>query len=188
MTIIGVIASSITGGLGGAGFYESIATGTGNGSSNTITFSNIPQTYAHLQIRGVNRGTATGSFFSTNISMRINNDSTSVYNFQEIYGNGVGISAFASASNWVMETAGSTWATNNFIPSIFDILDYTSTNKAKTIRSIWAGIDMGNNGAAAQTSLFYSASPAAITRLDLIINSGNFATGTQFALYGIKVA
>jgi len=31
--------------------YESIASATGTGSSNTITLSSIPSTYKHLQLR-----------------------------------------------------------------------------------------------------------------------------------------
>lgn len=188
MTIIGVIASSITGGLGGAGTYESIATATANGTSNTITFTSIPQTYAHLEVRALARTSATGNFGTAQVNLRINNDSASVYNAQELYGNGTGVNAFAAAQGLVMEVPGTTFGANLFSYAIMDILDYTSTNKAKTIRTTFGGVDMSNNGYAAQTSMFYSATPAAITRLDFILNTGNFIVGSQFALYGIKAA
>ena len=53
-SLIGVIASS--GGAAAAGTaYESIATVTvGAGGSSSVTFSSIPSTYQHLQIRYIN--------------------------------------------------------------------------------------------------------------------------------------
>ena len=49
MPIIGVIASSR---LGAAGDFESIATvSVGSGGAANVEFTNIPNTYSHLQIR-----------------------------------------------------------------------------------------------------------------------------------------
>ena len=60
------------------GYFESIATINGTGASGTLTFSSIPSTYAHLQIRGILRsdGAGTGGVFP---NMRFNNDTSSNY-------------------------------------------------------------------------------------------------------------
>jgi hypothetical protein len=51
MPILGIIASAITGNLVTTS-YESIETVTvGSGGSATVTFSSIPATYTHLQIK-----------------------------------------------------------------------------------------------------------------------------------------
>jgi len=57
------------------GSYESIASASGTGSSGTITFSSIPSTYTHLQIRGIGRN----SYPSTQVNVRFNSDTGSNY-------------------------------------------------------------------------------------------------------------
>ena len=57
--------------------FDSIASATGTGSSGTITFSSIPQTYKHLQIRGIGRLDVVTGGVSTRI--RLNGDTTSNY-------------------------------------------------------------------------------------------------------------
>jgi hypothetical protein len=52
MPILGIISSQISGHLfAPSGAYDSIATVSGTGSSGTISFTSIPSTYTHLQIR-----------------------------------------------------------------------------------------------------------------------------------------
>jgi hypothetical protein len=71
-----------------------------------------------------------------------------------------------------------------------DILDYTSTTKAKTLRTL-AGYNAnttdttGNN--ISLTSGLWFKTPEAITSIDIICdNSQSFIAGSTFALYGIK--
>ena len=69
---------------------------------------------------------------------------------------------------------------------IFDILDYTNTNKNTTTRAL-----TGNetNGTAGQAILFSSGNwrnTAAITSILIYPSSGNFSQYSSFALYGIK--
>ena len=64
------------GAASGAGTsFESIATATGTGSSGTITFSSIPSTFKHLQIRGISRNSAN----SIGALMQYNSDTGSNY-------------------------------------------------------------------------------------------------------------
>jgi len=80
MPILGITASQITGRLSapdtGAMFPLGMVQ-VGSGGSATISFTSIPSTYKHLQIRGIARNTSGSGFNKMNI--RFNSDSGSVY-------------------------------------------------------------------------------------------------------------
>jgi hypothetical protein len=168
--------------------YESIATGSGTGSSNTISFSSIPSTYKHLQIRGIVKSTTSGSSFSS-VGFNVNSDTSSSYTRHILYGNGANPALAYGAG------AGTTWYigandfptagyTSIFGAHILDILDYTDTNKNTTVRAL-TGCDVNGAGEIALSSTVFLKTNA-ITSIQLVSASGNFATGTQYALYGIK--
>lgn len=168
--------------------FESIATATGTGSSGTITFSSIPSTYQHLQIRVMTRSSSTGR----NIQVRFNSDTGSNYAQHNLRGNGSTAAAAGSASTTEIEAgwiATSADATNVMGVSLIDVHDYASTTKNKTLRAI-SGLD--NNGGTTNERIYlYSGlwmNTAAINSISLISNSGNWTTASTFALYGIKGA
>jgi hypothetical protein len=71
---------------------------------------------------------------------------------------------------------------------VVDILDYASTSKNKTIRTL-SGADInGAGGDLRLSSGLWFATPAAITSITLYANGGSsdFAQYSSFALYGIK--
>jgi hypothetical protein len=73
---------------------------------------------------------------------------------------------------------------NIFYASILDILDYSDTNKFKTIRSL-NGVDYnGSGGIALSSSLYRSTNP--ITTINLYAAGGLIAQYSRFSLYGIK--
>jgi hypothetical protein len=178
--MLGIMASQISGHL--SSFY-SIATVTGTGSNSTITFSSIPSTYSHLQIRYSALAVTGGN----NINIRFNGVSTSVYSQHTLTGNGSSASATGSGSttNLYGDVGGVTGAgTTKPLVSIFDVINYASTTKYKTVRAI-AGIDNNGSGAIALTSGSWQ-STSAITSITLDQGGDSFATGSTFALYGIK--
>jgi hypothetical protein len=73
----------------------------------------------------------------------------------------------------------------NFGGFIVDILDYTSTNKNKTIRCL-CGFDANGSGNLGLVSGLWRNSGSAITSLELFPQSGVIAQYSSFALYGIK--
>ena len=111
------------------GYFESIATVTvGSGGSSTITFSSIPGTYAHLQIRAtLKQSTGNGAF------ARFNSDTGNNYARHRLIGTGSAAGAFGEASQNKVQIN-----TSQGYPSfgvfIMDILDYANTNKYKTER------------------------------------------------------
>ena len=168
--------------------YESIVTATGTGSSGTITFSSIPSTYKHLQIRVMTRSSSVGR----NIQVRFNSDTGANYAQHNMRGNGSTVAAAGSASvteieaGWIATSAD---AANVMGVSLIDVHDYASTSKNKTLRAI-SGLD--NNGGTTNERIYlYSGlwmNTAAINSISLISNSGNWTTSSVFSLYGIKGA
>lgn len=68
------------------GSYESIQTVTVGTATSTMTFTSIPSTYTHLQIRGMLNGTAAGTY--NNVRMGFNSDGGANYSSHVLYGDG----------------------------------------------------------------------------------------------------
>jgi hypothetical protein len=161
--------------------YESIATTTvGAGGASTITFSSIPSTYKHLQIRGSVLLTA-----ANNLRMQVNGDTGSNYSWHQLIGSG-GAATASAAINTVFMVYGYYAGTANASEAVvMDILDYADTNKNKTIRTL-EGNDI--NGAGGYVGLWSGnwRSTSAINSISLILPSGLFDINAKVALYGIK--
>jgi hypothetical protein len=178
--------NTIIGLLGGADAptdYESIATISGAGAART--FTSIPQTYSHLQLRILLRDTSAAN--PSDAFIRLNGDTGSNYVYHYLRGNGSAAQAAAATAQGFMVTGyvpGSTQLTNNYGSVIIDILDYTNTNKNTTVRSL-GGYD--NNGSGI-VSLFSGLwlNTAAITSIQAGAAYQSDDTYTQLALYGIK--
>ena len=69
-----------------AGAYFPLGEFTLSSAQTTVTFSNIPQTYTHLQLRSIARGTATGTS-GVDLYLTFNNNTTG-YNGHQLYGDG----------------------------------------------------------------------------------------------------
>lgn len=177
MLIHGVIASSYKAG----GSFESIATVTGNGSSTSLTFSSIPSTYKHLQIRALGRNSSG--------YIRFNSDTGSNYARHWLRGNGTTASAIGGASQTEMygfEFTDNSDTANIYGAGVIDIHDYASTSKYKTIRSL-TGADKNGSGSIYLFSGLWM-NTAAITSITIYSAANAPTTDTKFALYGIKGA
>ena len=187
---------AITAGLYGTGVppvtnsYESISTINVSTSVSSVTFSSIPSTYKHLQIRAMSRANTAGErnnlFYLT-----YNGDTAANYSWHALDGNGASIYGEGAGSQSIARTGQSTAAaalSGNMGVAIIDILDYASTDKYKTLKSL-TGFD--NNGAG---ELYFNStnwrSLSAVTSITLNAFQGNgassFVSPSQFALYGIK--
>jgi hypothetical protein len=184
MPILGIIASSVTGGLV-TGAYESIDTDTPSGTA-TVSFTSIPATYKHLQIRiSALTSSGGGSFRGT-----LNGDTTSA-NYIGQYLDGTGSSVFAGTNSGVgWMSLGMTY--NGMVTTypnvtIIDIIDYASTTKYKTVRS-FAGADNNASGGSVDLVSGLWMSTSAVNRVDIVTGSGQYQTGSTVSLYGIKGA
>jgi hypothetical protein len=172
--------------------YFSIASTRLTSPQSTVTFSNIPQDYTHLQVR-VN-GRSTGPYTYSSFYMNFNSDNTNVYSFSALYGDGSTAAASSRGLAGDNTTVCQNIAGNYSIALttgvvIADILDYKNTNKFKTTRSSGG---FSNNGLGSPKSTIninasYYASTSAITSITFATD-GTFNTYTQISLYGIKGA
>jgi hypothetical protein len=178
--------------VAGVASFESIATTTGSGSSGAITFSSIPGTFKHLQIRFKARQTQSGRSDLADFWVTFNGSSAADYSYHNFLNNGGSISSQNGINQTYMVcsnalTRGASTA-DTFGFGIIDILDYASTSKNKTLR-YFGGSDAVSSidyGLALTSANWRSTS--AITSITLTEQTGfgNITTTSNFALYGIK--
>jgi hypothetical protein len=181
MIPLGILATAGAGGSAGAGSYELIETLNGTGSSATITFSSIPQTYKHLQIRFAATDVAS-SYGGLNV--RVNGVTTSTYSRHSMWGNQSSLSVSTGGSQSYIRIHGAyAGVTTSPTVGIVDIANYTSSAVNKTIRSF-----VGTRGDYGEVSLCsgFLPSTTAITSVTMFIDFGLYSSATRFSLYGIK--
>jgi hypothetical protein len=173
--------------------FESIATFTGNGTASTYTFSSIPSTYKHLQIRYQWIGDVNAT--NDNLRMQWNGSTYAGYVSHILYGDGTNKGAASSVGNveFPIGAYGVLGSTTYPCVGIIDIQNANVNGVYKTFRSI-SGSDkngttsVGTAGIELDSGFYdiYGGDTARISSITLKIGGGNFATGTTFALYGIK--
>ncbi len=170
--------------LGPFGSYDSLGTVTvGSGGVASITFTGIPATYKHLQVRVSALTAASGKVMVA----RFNSDSSASYTWHFLNGQGTTASAGNSTGNTYSRFFGQNIGTNTTNPSVsvIDILDYANTNKYKTMRALSGSDNNGSGEVALESSLWINTS--AISTITILLNdSSNFSQYSTFALYGIK--
>jgi hypothetical protein len=155
--------------------FDSIASSAGGSTS--ITFSSIPQTYNHLQVRVMCKTTSAGD-----LEFRFNGDSGN--NYTRHYFGSEGASSFSGGSiSANIGYVGYNPSNVYFQLAILDILDYKSTNKYKTVRS-FVGIDANGSGYVYQTGCMWL-STSAINQIVFTNNGNTYNSNSSFALYGI---
>lgn len=169
-------------------YMEPIATMlVGSGGTATVTFSNIPQIYKHLQIRSIGHFQGTANSY-LNAQMQFNGDTGSNYSYHRLFVNGssVSVSSDYSASTNRINTP---WFpddtyTSNYAPQIVDILDYTNLYKYKTVKTL-GGFDGNGSGLVGLFSgLWMNTAP--VTSITITIPSNTISQHSRFSLYGIR--
>lgn len=177
-----------------AAYFESIATVTTTSSQSSAVFTNIPQTYKHLQIRILSRGTKTAN---TDGQYMRYNDSTSGYVFGggRFMGTNNG-SGTLTESPWIgVSTAGVTIgqlvqanATSQVRnATVIDIPNYASTNNYKISKAIDG---FNSNGTAGTYVGMFSGmwqNTSAITKIEIFPGApSSYPANCVIALYGIR--
>lgn len=156
-------------------------------SSSTVTFSNIPQNYEHLQIRSISRSDR--AVTAQSVWIQFNSDAGTNYSWHALESDGSSVSANAGANQQLIisgVTTGTSATSGIYCPAIVDILDYSNTNKYKTVRAL-SGYELNGSGGVT----YYSGNwrnTTAITSITFIAPSNSFIQYSHFALYGIKRA
>jgi len=149
--------------------YIPLATVTLGSSTGTITFSSIPATYRDLIL--VCQYTN-----DSNPVIRFNSDSGNNYAYVRMYGSGSSAASDSGGSEASIAIATGSASTGQ--TSVIQIMDYSATDKHKTV--------LIRNGLA---STFVNASAnrwantAAIT--SVLFTQGTYGTGSTFSLYGV---
>lgn len=165
------------------GYYESIAVATvdSSGAAN-ITFSNIPQNYTHLQIRGSIRG---GN--EAGVSAAFNG---STGNGHTLFGGNSARGSFVESG--VIPIGGTPNSANSssvFGALICDILDYSRTTKFKTTRSLYGtGMNVSGNTYVMFSSGLWQSTSAITSIVVTLGGSASFAENSRLSLYGIRGA
>ena len=181
MPIVGQFGSLAGVGVFPGGALESIATVTvGSGGASSITFSDIPSGFQHLQIRAMLK---TGA--AQWIGIRINgSSSTTVYRDHRLSGDGASASAGSLSGDTFAYSALFNGVGEGAV--VYDILDYASTSKTTVLRT-FAGQDRNGAGEITLGSVLFTPTDAVTSvRLHVPNGTNNFAQHSTAALYGIK--
>jgi hypothetical protein len=171
---LGILAASGA----AAGDYELISTAFGTGSNTEFIFSSIPSTYKHLQIRYSLQTTGTSAF----LRMQFNSVTSNSYAVHEL--SGQGSTTFSqngiNQTNMYIRGLPTDSVSNNHSGGVVDILDYSSSTKNTTHRTL-----SGNYQTVSLGSGFIN-NTSAISSIRFFPNDGAFTSASRISLYGIK--
>lgn len=151
--------------------YTALATTTTSGGETSVTFSSIPATYRDLVlvVQPIDTTTNGGR-------MRFNSDSGSNYSYVYMGGTGSAAESYSGTTNGV-----ASWVAQSTISTvIFQIMDYSATDKHKTVLDRSSRSDARVRAAATRW-----ANTSAITSIELNLQGADFSAGSTFSLYGI---
>jgi hypothetical protein len=185
MKILGIIASAVKSIVWEpASAYYSLATVTLSASASSITFTGIPAGYKHLQIRCTARTDHTT--VTQDFVYLLNNDTNNAnYVYHRLGGDGASAFAQSATSSRILGiNTGINAGASMFGANVIDILDYSSTNKYKTVRNL-VGSDRNGSGIVGMYSNLWM-NTAAVDSVSIIAETGNWVQYSSFALYGVK--
>jgi hypothetical protein len=176
------------GGASGGNALTLISTAYGTGSSGTITFSSIPSTFKHLQLRVAGRNTTTDTTGNMYL-VQLNSDTTAAnYKSHRLFGSGTSVSSDESSAwsgiSFGYTTSGSSTASAHSA-YIMDIMDYSLTTKNKTTRTL-GGFYVTDYKQVSLTSGVWL-NTSAVTSLTIeTYGTDNFTSTSRFSLYGVS--
>jgi hypothetical protein len=161
-----------------------IATTTvGSGGAASIDIDNIPGTYTDLML--VLSGRSTRASEADNVYIKINN-TTADYSARALQGNGASASSFVDNTDptvYIFPVSAANATSNTFSNGVIYFPNYSgSTNKSFSTDSVTE-----NNATTAYQTIGAGiwANTAAITRITLSNDVGNFVQHTTATVYGI---
>ena len=161
--------------------YEPIATTTLGSAATTITFSSIPTTYTDLRLVLV----ATAVTNNSNLYFNCNNDSSSLYSYTSLTGNGTAAASSRETDQVEFRTT-MVGGISSTIPSMttLDLFSYRGSTFKTALMEFTA--DYNGSGTTARYVGLYR-STSAITSVKISSIAG-LKTDTTATLYGIKNA
>jgi hypothetical protein len=160
-------------------------------TASNIVFTGIPSGYTHLQLRGTMRDGTAAHWSDCYLTF---NGSGTGYRDHYLIGSAAGAAAGSYGYTTVIEMGvmpGASLISNSFGIFITDILDYSSTSKYKTTRTLMGYENNGNGSGQQQGAVLFTSglwqSTDAITSITVRSN-GSLQPYSHIALYGIKAA
>ena len=153
-----------------------------NGGSAQISFSSIPSTFTHLQLRAFVRDSTSAA--TNTVKLNFNGDLSAIYDTHNLQGDGsspLSNNILNQDTCWFGVAPAATSTANVFGAFVIDILDYTNTNKFKVVRTI-GGYDANGSGIVSLRSNSWR-NTNAITSLTFY--TGGTTSSSRFDLYGI---
>lgn len=183
---LGFWAAAGAGGAGG-GAMELISTTILSSTASSVTFSSIPSTYKHLQIRATMRANRSGAE-SEIFALRINGDTAANYSAHVLLGNGGSVSSTSYTGESYIRGeafAANDDITNAFGATVIDVLDYANATTYKQTR--FASGRCGSTQFAISVRSGSWRSTSVVSSVTLLTYFGSsFVAGSRFSLYGIK--
>lgn len=153
--------------------YDLIASNVLSSSASSVTFSSISGSYRDLVL--VVNATAPGN----NLNLRFNSDTGTNYSYVWANGNGSTTVSNSAASQNQMILTSATYLTSVRNTNISQIMDYSATDKHKTV------LTRGNGEYGTEMRAGRWASTSAITSVTAICDGGSFDANSSFYLYGL---
>lgn len=155
--------------------YEWIASQVLTSSAASVTFSSIPGTYRDLVLICDVTATATAA-----LRARFNNDTGGNYSRVTMTGNGSSANSY-SGTNDSLTTVIAQLGTSAANIAVYNIMDYTATDKHKSVLARYNNTSQG-----VETDAYRWANTSAINEIDVFPSNDNFAAGSTFHLYGVN--
>lgn len=155
--------------------YDLLDSVTLSSSASSVTFSSITQDYRDLIFVAVSTTSAGGSRFG-----RVNGDSGTNYSYVMMQTDGSSAGSYKNSTDRLYQDFTTSASTTVPATAIWQFMDYSATDKHKTLLMRDGGADK-----AVQALAQRWANTSAITSLTFSTNTGNFNAGSQFSIYGV---
>lgn len=155
-------------------------------SSGTFSFTGLPQLYDGLLVVMVLRGTA--AVVSTVLNIRLNNDTGTNYSTQRVYSAASTTTAAADSGSTSINVGGIPAASaTSGMSGVYTawIPGYRRTNFHKTMSIRGGGVNSSGDQEVVSAFSRWS-STNAINRIDVYPSSGNWATGSECAIFAMQ--
>ena len=158
----------------------------------SVSFTSIPGTYQHLQIRASVRDTASDSVESIYVQLGGASDSpvdtgnNYIRNYIDVDGTSeTGSGQLSNTNIWLGKATAASADSEKFGGMFINILDYANTNKQTTVQAFLEAHYTSGNSARMRFTAGLWTDLEAVQTIKLIPNV-NFATHSVFTLYGLK--
>ena len=157
--------------------YDLIASNVLTSSASSVTFSSIPATYRDLVLVMANAKNASAT---SSCRMVLNATTSPDYQVINMRGSGSSASSSTRSTAYIDVLFSNFLSTTDVNTAIIQIMDYSATDKHK---SVLIRADSAGQGTEATAARFPSTS--AVNSIEINAAGSNFASGSTFYLYGI---